>query len=92
MMEIIILILSATFSIIIFDKLNYKYKLCRGIRDEIGKLNEKKEHKLRIISYVLIIIIYAIMQSSNMITIIQGLVFGLLLSFREACFENNSNQ
>ena len=77
---------------LIFDKLNSKYDFFKDIQSKINDLNEKKEHRLRISSYILILIIYGIMQRVNMNLIVQGLIFGLLLSFREACFKNNSNE
>lgn len=92
MMNAIILIISASISILMFDKLNSKYDFFKDIRNKIKDLNEKKEHKLRISSYVLILIIYGIMQSTKMNIIVQGLIFGLLLSFRDACFKKDSNE
>ncbi|MFR8619838.1 MAG: hypothetical protein ACLVEC_03480 [Romboutsia timonensis] len=92
MMNIIIVIISASITMLIFDKLNSKYDFFKDIQSKINDLNEKKEHRLRISSYILILIIYGIMQRVNMNLIVQGLIFGLLLSFREACFKNNSNE
>ena len=92
MMNIIIVIISASITMLIFDKLNSKYDFFKDIQSKINYLNEKKEHRLRISSYILILIIYGIMQRVNMNLIVQGLIFGLLLSFREACFKNNSNE
>ncbi|MFQ6871469.1 hypothetical protein [Romboutsia timonensis] len=91
-MNIIIVIISASITMLIFDKLNSKYDFFKDIQSKINDLNEKKEHRLRISSYILILIIYGIMQRVNMNLIVQGLIFGLLLSFREACFKNNSNE
>ena len=92
MMNMIIVIISASITMLIFDKLNSKYDFFKDIQSKINDLNEKKEHRLRISSYILILIIYGIMQRVNMNLIVQGLIFGLLLSFREACFKNNSNE
>ena len=75
-----------------FVKLNEKSLKAGNSASKINDLNEKKEHRLRISSYILILIIYGIMQRVNMNLIVQGLIFGLLLSFREACFKNNSNE
>ncbi|MPM35034.1 hypothetical protein SDC9_81624 [bioreactor metagenome] len=91
MMKTIILIISASISMIMFDKLNSKYDFFKDMRSKIKDLNEKKENKLRISSYVLILIIYGIMQNTKMSIIVQGLIFGLLLSFREICFKKDSN-
>ena len=91
-MNIIIVIISASITMLIFDKLNSKYDFFKDIQSKINDLNEKKEHRLRISSYILILIIYGIMQRVNMNLIVHGLIFGLLLSFREACFKNNSNE
>ena len=91
-MNIIIVIISASITMLIFDKLNSKYDFFKDIQSKINDLNEKKEHRLRISSYILILIIYGIMQRVNMNLIVQGLILGLLLSFREACFKNNSNE
>ena len=91
-MKNIIVIISASITMLIFDKLNSKYDFFKDIQSKINDLNEKKEHRLRISSYILILIIYGIMQRVNMNLIVQGLIFGLLLSFREACFKNNSNE
>ena len=91
-MNIIIVIISASITMLIFDKLNSKYDFFKDIQSKINDLNEKKEHRLRISSYILILRIYGIMQRVNMNLIVQGLIFGLLLSFREACFKNNSNE
>ncbi|WP_434799484.1 hypothetical protein [Terrisporobacter vanillatitrophus] len=90
-MKTIILIISASISMIMFDKLNSKYDFFKDMRSKIKDLNEKKENKLRISSYVLILIIYGIMQNTKMNIIVQGLIFGLLLSFREICFKKDSN-
>lgn len=92
MMKMIILIISASISMLIFDKLNSKYEFFKDIRSKINDLNEKKEHKLRISSYVLILIIYGVMQNTKINIIVQGLVFGLLLSFRDICFKKDSNE
>lgn len=91
-MNIIIIILSASLSMLIFNKINYKYNFFREIRSKIDDLDEKKERKLRIISYVLILVIYMVMQSSKINIIIQGLIFGLLLSCRETCFGIDLNR
>ena len=80
MMNIIIVIISASITMLIFDKLNSKYDFFKDIQSKINDLNEKKEHRLRISSYILILIIYGIMQRVNMNLIVQGLIFGLLLS------------
>ena len=79
MMNIIIVIISASITMLIFDKLNSKYDFFKDIQSKINDLNEKKEHRLRISSYILILIIYGIMQRVNMNLIVQGLIFGLLL-------------
>ncbi len=92
MMNAMILIISASITMLMFDKLNSKCDFFKDIRSEIKDLNEKKEHKLRIISYILIFIIFGIMQRVNINIIVQGLIFGLLISFRDACFKNNSNE
>lgn len=92
MMKMIMLIISASISMLIFDKLNSKYEFFKDIRSKINDLNEKKEHKLRISSYVLILIIYGVMQNTKINIIVQGLVFGLLLSFRDICFKKDSNE
>jgi len=55
-------------------------------------LNEKKEHRLRISSYILPLITYGILQNTKMNIIVQGLIFGLLLSFRDGCFKKDSNE
>lgn len=91
MMKTITLIISASISMIMFDKLNSKYDFFKDMRSKIKDLNEKKENKLRISSYVLILIIYGIMQNTKMNIIVQGLIFGLLLSSREICFKKDSN-
>ena len=92
MMKTIILIISASISMLIFDKLNSKYDFFKDIRSKINNLNEKKEHKLRISSYVLILIIYGVMQNTKINIIVQGLIFGILLSFRDICFKKDSNE
>lgn len=92
MMKMIILIISGSISMLIFDKLNSKYDFFKDIRSKINNLNEKKEHKLRISSYVLILIIYGVMQNTKINIIVQGLIFGLLLSFRDICFKKDSNE
>ncbi len=92
MMKVIILIISASISMLIFDKINSKYDFFKDIRSKINDLNEKKEHKLRISSYVLILIIYGVMQNTKINIIVQGLIFGLLLSFRDICFKKDSNE
>lgn len=86
-MNMAILIISASISMLMFDKLNSKYDFFKDIRSRIMDLNGKKEHKLRISSYVLILIIYGIMQNTDMNIILQGLIFGLLLSFRDVCLK-----
>ncbi|WP_297133344.1 hypothetical protein [Terrisporobacter sp.] len=91
-MKVIILIISASISMLIFDKINSKYDFFKDIRSKINDLNEKKEHKLRISSYVLILIIYGVMQNTKINIIVQGLIFGLLLSFRDICFKKDSNE
>lgn len=92
MMKMIILIISGAISMLMFDKLNSRYAFFEDIRSKINNLNEKKEHKLRISSYVLILIIYGVMQSTKINIIVQGLIFGLLLSFRDVCFKKDSNK
>ena len=77
MMKMIILIISGSISMLMFDKLNSKYAFFEDIRSKINNLNEKKEHKLRISSYILILIIYGVMRSTKINIIVQGLIFGL---------------
>lgn len=73
-MNIIIVIISASITMLIFDKLNSKYDFFKDIQSKINDLNEKKEHRLRISSYILILIIYGIMQRVNMNLIVQVLI------------------
>lgn len=88
-MKIIILIILAYISMMILDKLGSKYDFFKDIRSKIHDLSEKKEQKLRIGSDVLILIIYGIMQNTKMNFIVQGLIFGLLISFRHICFKKD---
>lgn len=88
-MKIIQLILASSISMLIINNINAKYKLFKSIRSKTNNLNEKRKRILSFISYVVIILIYAIMQSINISFIIQGLIFGVLFSIRDICFENN---
>ena len=56
-MNILKVIISASIVIMIFEKLNSKYDFFKDIRSKIKNLEEKKERKLRIISYILILFI-----------------------------------
>lgn len=85
-------IISASISILMFERLNSKYDFFKDIRSKIKDLSEKKENKLRISSYILIFIIYGLIQSTNINIIVQGFILGLLLSFREGCFKKDSNE
>lgn len=98
-MRTIMFVTSATASILffnfIFNKLNYKYKLFEEIKNKIKNLHEKKNRKLRVISYASIIVIIVIIENNISSTIqgfiFQGLAFGLLLSFRNIFFEDAIN-
>lgn len=88
--------ISILFFNFVLNKLNYKYKLFENIQNKIKNLHEKKNHRLRVISYALIIVVVAIINNNNIsstmqVLIFQGLVFGLLLSFRNVFFENTLN-
>lgn len=91
-MKIIQLILASSISMFIINNINAKYKLFKSIRSKINNLNEKRKRILSFISYVVIILIYATMQSINISFIIQGLIFGVLFSIRDICFENNIDE
>lgn len=90
MTDTVILIISATLSALLFNfifyKLNCKFKLFEGIRSKIDNLNEEKKHKLRVISYVMVIIVFLV--THNMNSLMQGLTFGLFTSFRDICFKD----
>ncbi|MDY4576088.1 MAG: hypothetical protein SPD90_13650 [Intestinibacter sp.] len=85
-MKIVQLILASSISMLIINNINAKYKLFKRMQSKINNFNEKRKRRLSFISYVVIILIYAIMQSSNMSFIIQGLIFGVLFSIRDICF------
>lgn len=91
-MKIIQLILASSISMLVINNINAKYKLFKSIRSKINNLNEKRKRILSFISYVVIILIYATMQSINISFIIQGLIFGVLFSIRDICFENNLDE
>lgn len=91
-MKIIQLILASSISMLIINNINAKYKLFKSIRSKINNLNEKRKRILSFISYVVIILIYATMQSINISFIIQGLIFGVLFSIRDICLKNNLDE
>ena len=68
-MNILKVIISASIVIMIFEKLNSKYDFFKDIRSKIKNLEEKKERKLRIISYILVLMVYVITSSIIELTI-----------------------
>ena len=82
-----ILIISWALSMLIFsvlfNKLNYKYGLFKEMQDKTNKLDEKRKGNLRVISFLLILPIYAAMGRMEVNIIIQGLVMGFLFSLRD---------
>ena len=64
----------------------------KDIRNKIKNLEEKKERKLRIISYILVLMVYVITSSIIGNMIVQGVIIGILISFRDACFKNSLNE
>lgn len=76
----------------IFEKLNSKYDLFKDIISKIKNLENKKERKLRIISYILVLMIYVIAASIIGNMIVQGVIIGILISFRDACFKSSLNE
>lgn len=87
----LMLIISGTLSVLLFEflfyKLNLKFGSFESIRSKIERLNDKKNKKLRVTSYILIIVMYIILTKMKMSCIIQGILFGLLLSLRDICFK-----
>ncbi|MEF9992671.1 MAG: hypothetical protein RRZ84_08940 [Romboutsia sp.] len=92
MLETLILIVSATLSILLFNivfyKLNLRFGLFESIRSNIDHLSKEKNKKLKTSSYILVIVIYAIITTVKMSNIIQGIFLGLLFSFRDICFKS----
>lgn len=82
-----ILIISWALSMLIFsvlfNKLNSKYGLFKEMQDKTNKLDEKRKGNLRVISFLLILPIYAAMGRMEVNIIIQGLVMGFLFSLRD---------
>ena len=91
-MNILKVIISASIVIMIFEKLNSKYDFFKDIRSKIKNLEEKKERKLRIISYILVLMVYVITSSIIGNMIVQGVIIWILISFRDACFKNSLNE
>ena len=91
-MNILKVIISDSIVIMIFEKLNSKYDFFKDIRSKIKNLEEKKERKLRIISYILVLMVYVITSSIIGNMIVQGVIIGILISFRDACFKNSLNE
>ena len=78
-MNILKVIISASIVIMIFEKLNSKYDFFKDIRSKIKNLEEKKERKLRIISYILVLMVYVITSSIIGNMIVQGVIIGILI-------------
>lgn len=93
MSDIVVLIISWSLSMLLFNflfnKLNYKYDLFKGIQSKVNNLDEKRKGNLRLISFILIFPIYEIMIRMGLSNIIQGLVLGLLFSFRDIFLKKN---
>lgn len=89
-------ILSGSLSIIIFSYLFYwlsysKLELFKPIQSKVDTFNEKKKHKLKVITLILMIIIFPmilVMLNINMNTIIFGFVAGIIISFVDICFRD----
>lgn len=87
MTDTLMLIISWALSMLafssLFNKLNSKYNLFKEMQDKTNKLDEKRKGNLRVISFLLILPIYAAMGRMEVNIIIQGLVMGFLFSLRD---------
>lgn len=90
MLDALRLIVSGIVSILLFEflfyKLNLKFGLLESIRNNIEHLDEVKNKKLRVISFIFIVIIHMIL-TVKMSHIMRGILFGLFISFRDVCFK-----
>ena len=92
MADTVMIIISWALSMLVFDfifnKLNCKYNLFKAMQSKVNNLDEQSKKKLRFISFLLMVLIYGIMGRFEVSSIIQGLVMGILFSFRDLFFEN----
>lgn len=87
------LLISTFLSIIIFSYLFYwltnsKLRLFKLIQNKIDTFNEKKKRKIKVFSFMLIVLIAFFLPLLNLSDIIAGLIIGILISFRDICFKN----
>lgn len=92
MSDAIILVISAVVSMILFSflfyKLNCKFGLFEPIRRKIDALNENNKKKLVLVFYAIVLItVFGPMDGMN--NIAQGVVFGIVFSFKDVCFKTN---
>lgn len=87
-MLIICVILSSLLFNFLFYKLNVKFGLFETIQNKIDDLDEDRYKKLRVVSYIFVIVIYVIVTMRQKNIMIEGILFGLLFSGRDICFKD----
>ncbi|MEG1312360.1 MAG: hypothetical protein RSD47_10190 [Romboutsia sp.] len=90
----IAIVVVAYLSIIVFGfffyKLDYRrIRLFKRVQIKINTLSEKKKHKLKKTTNILIFIIMFILPLFNDNDIVAGLIIGLLFSIQDVCFSKN---
>lgn len=92
MLDTLILILSVILFGLLFNylfyKLNDRFGLFESIQNKIENLDEDKNKKIRMISYILVIVIVMIFIDWETNYIIKRVFFGVLFSTRDICFKN----
>lgn len=86
-----ILIISACLSTVLFSYLFYNinhsiFDIFEPIQIKIERLDKESKSRLKVISYLLVVIIFIFLSKDTIDNITEGLIFGILLSFRDACF------
>ncbi|MGG7212465.1 hypothetical protein ACQPUY_02475 [Clostridium nigeriense] len=90
---LVAIMISCFLSTLIFSYLFYwlnksKFGLFKQIQSKIDTLNEKKKNKLKLITYIFVIIVLFFLLLNNINRIMIGVIAGIIISFRDIYFRN----